>query len=161
MANPCYARNVSGAQRSTLPLRIRSWTEVPPDQQRWLPFHTKVKVDCWSSLCQLLTHPTRINRSDCLSMWKWNFTVDPLCVDCQSALPLGSIEAIAFPCKSESWLLILSVLIIDHSPLPQDQQRQLPFHVKVKGNCWSSLCQLLIPPRINNRGDCLKHRRLP
>ena len=56
--------------------------------------------------------------------------------------------------KSESWLLILSVLIIDLPPPPQDQQRQSPFHMKVKGDCWSSLHWSLIHlPRINSV-DC-------
>ena len=80
----------------------------PPaqDQQRWSPFHMKVKVDCWSSPCQL------------------------------STCPPGSTETIAFSNKSESWLLILSTSIID--PPTQDQQRWLPFHMKVTVDCWSS-----------------------
>ena len=80
--------------------------------------------------------------------------------------PPGSTEAIAFSHKSESWLLILSVSIvnppprinrgnhlfmrkwkltfdllhINHRSIPaQDQQRWLPFHAKVKVHCWSSL----------------------
>ena len=89
-------------------------TPAPQDQQRQSPFH--VKIDCWSSLCQLSITP-RINRGNCLFMWK--LTVDPLYVNCWS---------------------------------PQDKQRQLPFHAKV--DCWSSLCQLSITPRIN-RDNCL------
>ena len=71
MANPCYARNVSGGINS------------PP-----------------------------INKGDHLFMQKWKLTVDPLCVDHQSGPP-GSTEAITFSCKSESWLLILSALIVN------------------------------------------------
>ena len=136
-----------------------------------------------------------------------------ICVDHQSApYPLpGSTEAIAFSCESKSWLLILSEAIIDPPWIsrgdhlftwvkswllipseaiinpPPDQQRWLPFHMKVtswllfpyeaivnppnqqrwspfhakvKVDCWSSLRWSSIPhPRIN-RGNCLFTRKL-
>ena len=45
------------------------------------------------------------------------------------------------------------MLIVNPPPSSQDQQRQLPFHAKVKVACWSSPHQLSIcpPPRINRR----------
>ena len=86
----------------------------PPNQQRWLPFHAKVKVDCWSSPCRSLTHPP------------------------------GSTEAIAFSCESESWLLILSALIVD--PPSQDQQCWSPL-------CWSPLCRLSICPNVTELSE--------
>ena len=114
-------------------------------------------------------------------MWTWKLTVDPLFVDCQSNLPPGPTEVITFSCESESWLLILSLSIID-LPLPQinrgdhlftwkwrltwssfchllihpqDQQRWLPFHMKVKVDYWSSLLIVDPPPARINRGNCL------
>ena len=60
-ANPFYARN------------------QPQDQQRRSPFHAKVKVDCWSSLCQSSIPPARINGGNRLFTQKWKLTLDPLC----------------------------------------------------------------------------------
>ena len=77
----------------------------PWNQQRWLPFDTKVKVDCWSSPCWLLTLPPGINRDDCFFMWKWKFW------------------------QSESWLLILSLSIIDFLP----QQSEVEFYTFFPG----------------------------
>ena len=94
---------------------------------------------------------------------------------CREVIAFSCVEAITFSwrevitlsytevitCSCKSWLLILSVAIADQPP-PQDQkrqspfhvqrwspfhvQRQSPFHMEVKVDCWSSLCQLLIPP---------------
>ena len=52
----------------------------------------RLYIDHWS--CCL----PRINRGDCLSMWKWKLTVYPLCVDHQSP---KSTEVIAFSHESE------------------------------------------------------------
>ena len=131
----------------------------PQDQQRQSPFHVKVKVDCWSSLCQSLI--PRINRGNHLFMWKWKLTVDPLFVnhqspqdqkrwspfhkkvkvDCWSSLHQllilpGSTEAITFSHENESWLLILSLSIIDP---PRINRGDCLFMSRV---CWSSLCWL-------------------
>ena len=75
----------------------------------------------------------RINRGNCLFTQKWKLTANPLHDDCWS--PPGSTEVITFSHESKSWLLILSMMIIN---LHQDQQRWSPFHAKVKVNCWSS-----------------------
>ena len=108
------------------------------------------------------------------------------CLRGASIPPPGSAEAITFSCESESWLLTLSMLIID--PPPQDQQCQSPpcrspLHQssiaftsiidppRIKFQSpphWSPLCWSLItstsiidPPRINNV-DCLyTDRRSP
>ena len=105
----------------------------PPTQDqhmRRLPFHAKVKVNCWSSQQQSLI-PPRINTwGNRLFMWKLKLTVDPLNSNCLNS---------------------------DHWSPPKDQHmRQLPFHTKVKVDCWSSQQwssqqrlsqqQLLIPP---------------
>ena len=91
VANPCYARNVLGGVnpprsaeaivfsqqkwKSTVdPLSVDCWP--PQDQHRQSPFH--VKVDCWSSLCQLSIPPgsTVLIASTLI--------VDCLSIDCQS-----------------------------------------------------------------------------
>ena len=95
----------------------------------------------------IVSQPPRINRGNhlfthrgsCLFLQK--LSVDPLWQSLIS--PPGSTGTIAFSCGGESWLLILSVVIINW--LPQDQQRQLPSHVEVKVSCWSSVLWLLIP----------------
>ena len=77
---------------------------------------------------RLKSPPPQINRGHCLSTQKWKLTADPLC-----------------------WSLICA------PPPPQDQQSWLPFHTKVKLECWYSLCQLSIctPPGSTLRGQCL------
>ena len=124
--------------------------QPPHNQQRWLPFHVKVKVDYWSSLHWshwLLTLST-LNVDplyiDCWYIDCWSslhglltlstLTVDPLYIDCwyidcwpslhwllnptppHPPCPPEWTEAITFSWKSESWLLILSRLIIDPPP---------------------------------------------
>ena len=54
--------------------------------------------------------------------------------------PPWSKHTIAF--AFESWLLILSMMIIDPllpAPWPPDQQRWSPLHANMKVDCWSSL----------------------
>ena len=71
----------------------------PTGSTEMITFSPEVKVDCSSSLCQSsIPPPAGINRGDCLFL------------------------------KGESWLLILSVLIID----PPHQQRGLHFHTRWK-----------------------------
>ena len=84
--------------------------------------------------------PPMINRGDCLCMWKWKLTVDPLHdnhqstpYDQQRRLPLHM--KVQVDCWSSPWWSLIP---------SKDQQRQSPFHVKV--DCWSSLRQSLIPP---------------
>ena len=73
--------------------------------------------------------PPRINRGNHLFMWKLKLTVDPLNSDHWS--PPGSThEVIAFSHKSESWLLILSLSIIDFFP----QQSEFEFYTFFPGN---------------------------
>ena len=68
-----------------------------------------------------------------------------LCMECLRGTSFPpSKEVITFSCGSASWLLILSTLTVDplhanrqSTPL-QDQQRWLPFHVKVEVDCWPS-----------------------
>ena len=86
----------------------------PPGSTEVIAF-SRESESCLLILCVSIIDPIspRINRGDCLFTWK--LTVDPLCVNCRSAPP-------------------------------QDQQRQSPFHTKVKVDCWSSLCWSLIPP---------------
>ena len=90
------------------------------------------------------------------SQQKWKLSVDLLCVDHQSAPPPGSTEVITFSCKSECWLLILSMLIINPPPPRINSvdclhvDHWLPLH-------WVSITSTLIinlPPRINSV-DCL------
>ena len=94
------------------------------------------------SLCmkrQLLLHtkrwlPLGMKRQSPMYMKRW------------SPLPprINSVDCLYINCQSpQHWSLIC----------PTDQQRQLPFHMKVKVDFWSSMRQLLIP-RIN-RGDHL------
>ena len=78
-------------------------------------------IDCWPSLHWLLIHlmltlSTLTVDPLYIECWPSTLTVDPLHVNCQSAPPPGSTEAITFSHESESWLLILSTLIIDSPP---------------------------------------------
>ena len=105
MANPCYAQS---------------------NQQRQSPFHAKVKVDCWSSLCQLLICPPPIIKS-----------VNNLHVDHLYIVDSSPGSTVSIPS-----MLIASMSITD-LPSP-DQQCWLPPHQL-------PLHQLLIsPPRINS-----------
>ena len=135
----------------------------PPtqDQQRWSPFHAKVEVDCWSSLHWL----------DSLYIDCWPLYIDcwpPLYIDCwyidcwpslhwlsicpPPPLP-GSTEAIAFSCKSESWLLILmhQSLICPLLP-PKINRGDCLFMWKWKLDCWSSLHWLSIDLKRGRKG---------
>ena len=110
--------------------------DLPPkDQQRWSHFMQKWKLTV-DPLHIDHQSPPRINRGN--RLFNAKVKVDCWSSQHQSSIPPGSTEAIACSCKSESWLLILSTLIIDP---PQDQQRRLPFHAKVKETiaslCWS------------------------
>ena len=71
-----------------------------------------------------------------------------LCTECLGGRqsPPPSTEAIIL--SQQKWKLAVDPLCIDHQSAPQDQQRQLPFHMKVKGDCWSSLARpsLICPP---------------
>ena len=113
-----------------------------------LVFWTKTKrrllIPC--VIVDRLTPPLCINKIQIWGRFTKLLIVDLgwICVDCLT-LPPGSTEAI--DCWSSQWWSLIH-------PLPQDQQRWLPFHVKVKVDCQLSQCQLLIPPRIN-RHDCL------
>ena len=97
---------------------------------------------------------TRINTwGDCLFTWKLKLTVDPLNSDplnsdCWSPPRINTWGDHLF-----TWKLKLTVDPLNSDHLnsnhrsPQDQHmRWLPFHVKVKVDCWSSQQQSLIPP---------------
>ena len=151
VANPWYARSVSGWCRSPLPPSTEA-IAFSCKSESWLlilsmsivdtcPISTEVITFWCESAGWLLilcddhqSTPFRINRGNHLFMQKWKLTVDPLCFNCRSAPP-GSKEVIAFWHESEGWLLILSVLIIN-APHPHH-------------------------PRINNIGDHLKQRWSP
>ena len=135
-------------------------TSIPPDQQRWSPFHAEVKVDCWSSLCRS-SIPWIIRGNHLFTKsGSWLLILSVLIIDLpppsestEARLPFHmkvkvdfilsvsivdpsqSTEVITFSHEHWSWLLILSV----NCQSPLDQQRQSPFHTKVKVNCWSSL----------------------
>ena len=80
------------------------WASIPPHQQRQLPFHAKVKADCWSSLCwSLICSPPRINSVD-------HLYVNCLYVNCQ--LPLHQ----SLICPPGSTVLITSMSIVDPPP---------------------------------------------
>ena len=79
-----------------------------------------------------------------------------LCMECRGYRELIILDIpLHIDCRpSPHWLLTLSILTVDplysdcQSVPPQDQQRQSPFHAKVKVECWSSLHWLSIccPP---------------
>ena len=122
------------------PMYMKRWSPLPPGSTVLIASTSIVNhlnIDHWSA--------PQINRGNCLFTWKWKLTFDPLWGNCWSP---GSTEVITFSCRSESSLLILSEVIVDPSspPLPQDQQRWLPFHTKVKVDCSSSLRHSSIPP---------------
>ena len=79
-----------------------------------------VKVDCWSSLC-------------------WSLICPPPRINRGNHL------------FTQKWKLTVDPLCINcWSAPPQDQQRQSPFHAKVKADCWSSPCLSLISS-LNNQ----------
>ena len=65
-----------------------------------------------------------------------------LCTEC-CVHPPGSTEGITFSRQSESWLLILSMSIVD-----------LPLPMINRGNCLYVDCWSVCPPPRINRGDC-------
>ena len=78
VANPCYARNVSGGVNPPPPRINRSDHLFT---RKW-----KLTVDPLPINHQSAP-PPQINRGDDLFTQKWKLTVDPLCVDCQSPPP--------------------------------------------------------------------------
>ena len=91
-------------------------------------------------------NPPRINRGNCLFMWKWKLTVDHLHVNHQPSPPPPprSTEAITFSHKSESWLLILSVSIVNPPPDQHSVDHLCVDHLCA--DCWSPLSRLSIDP---------------
>ena len=138
-------------------LILSTLTVDPPYTVHWMLILSTLTVnplyiDCWPSLHWLLILST--------------LTVDPLYTE-HWLLILSTLTV--DPLYTEHWLLILSTLRVDplyieswsslhwldplyiHCWSPQDQQRWLPFHVKVKVECSSSPCQSLIPPKDQQR----------
>ena len=87
-------------------LLILCWSSIcspPQDPQRWSPF---MKSERWMLILSLLICLPKINTGDHLFMQKWVYYWSSLLI---IDLPPGSTEVIAFSCKGESWLLILSL----------------------------------------------------
>ena len=105
--------------------------DLPPqDQQRWSPFHVKVKVACWSPLL-IVNPPPRINSVDCLC--NHCLYIDHLYVDHWSAP--GSTVLITST-------LIVSMSIID---LPPGSSVDCLYINCLYVYCWSTpLDQVLI-----------------
>ena len=174
MANPCYARKVWGGvhcpsqstevitfycKSASWLLTLSIWTvdpfyidcqsAPPPDQQRRLPFHAKVKVECWSSLHQSSILLPWINRAIAFSCESesWlltlsTLTVDPLHNDCWPSVHwLLTLSILLVDCwPSLHWLLILSTLTVD--PLHIDCWPSLPWLLTLftlTVDCWPSL----------------------
>ena len=116
-------------------------------------------IDCWPTLhCWLSLHWLLILSTLTVDPL---YTIDSLYIEWWSSLHcwpslhwLLTLSTLYIDCPSSlHWLLTLSTLTVDPlhslSICPPPKQRQLPFHAKVKVECWSSPHQLLIaPPRI-------------
>ena len=77
------------------------------------------------------------------------FCVDPLHVDCQS--PPGSTEVIAFSCKSESLLLILSMSIVNRQSAPPRSTEAIAFSCKSESWLWIlSTLIVNLPPSLGS-----------
>ena len=122
---------------------------LPGSAEAIIPFHTKVKVDCWSSLCQsLICLPGSTVLITSMSIASTSI-IDYLYVDHWSA-PTGSTVLTASA-------LIASMSIIDclYIDLPlQDQQHWLP--PQWSPLHWSPITSMstIDPPRVNSV-DCL------
>ena len=131
------------------PLTVDCWSAPPP------PRSTVNSVDCRLSHCWPLTlslltvdpPQDQVNSVDCQSPHCWPLTLSLLTVD-----PFP-------PQDQQSAVLIVDCLTVDHWPChcgllpppPQNQHRQLPFHMKEKVACWSSPSLLLISSLYNQK----------
>ena len=108
--------------------------QLPFHAQRWLPFHVQrqlpflVKVDYWSSLWWLLIGSTEVITFShaeviafsCREVIAFSHRevipfshAEVIAFSCAEAIAFSHAEVIAFSCGGESWLLILSAVIVD------------------------------------------------